>query len=108
MENFSFTLIILNETEATDELTEKVYIKAGCNDCLLSSSESVVKVAFDREANTFEEAVRSAQTDLNKVGIKTKLSQRADLLDLEKLSQIATEPNEEWLNDESWEDYEDK
>lgn len=91
MKNFSFTLIVLNETEATDDLSDKVYVKAGCNDCLLSSSNFVVKLDFDRVANSIEEAVKSAQTDLNKVGIKTKLSCELTTDEITKLALIKEE-----------------
>ncbi len=72
MATHSFTLRILNEEEATDELAEAIY-GSGCDDCLVSSSMLVVKLDFDREAPSRKIAISSAMEDARKAGYETEI-----------------------------------
>lgn len=54
-----FTLLLKNVSENTDGLEDSLY-EAGCDDALINFRNSAVFLDFDREANSFEEAVISA------------------------------------------------
>lgn len=56
---YTFTLVLSGATEITDEL-ERGLLSAGCDDALLSSSEGVVRLDFDRDAESWGAAIASA------------------------------------------------
>lgn len=69
---FQFTLILLGET-FSDALADKLF-NAGCRDATLSEASGKLLLDFDREAATYEEAVRSALHDVRQeAGIKCRL-----------------------------------
>ena len=59
MANYAFEVILLDATEVIVEMADKLF-EAGGDDCLASSRDGVVTIAFDREALSTEEAIRSA------------------------------------------------
>jgi len=61
-----FTLI-LSAATLTDDQCNALY-EAGCDDGTISTSESVTRVDFCRDAPTFEEAIRSAIGNVNTAG----------------------------------------
>ena len=70
MRTWSFTLHVGNATEMTEELANRLY-EAGCRDSSPSSSNGLVEVSFDREAESLETAIRSAVADVLKAGLVT-------------------------------------
>ena len=54
-----FTVILDGLTEISDNLAEALF-EAGCDDGSPWSGEGVAAVGFDRQAESFEQAVRSA------------------------------------------------
>ena len=64
--NYSFTLILDNLSDITEEQVEMLF-QVGCNDCTPGVSKGVVGLDFDRDAPSFEEAVSSAIRDARKV-----------------------------------------
>jgi O-acetyl-ADP-ribose deacetylase (regulator of RNase III) len=69
MQTYTFTVIMGDQTEMTEELTEAL-AAASCDDGLAGSSGGVAAVIFDREAKSLEEAVRSAIADVQKAGCR--------------------------------------
>ena len=69
MQTYTFTVILGDQTEMTEELAEAL-AAAGCDDGLAGSSGGVAAVIFDREAESLEEAVRSAIADVEKAGCR--------------------------------------
>jgi hypothetical protein len=67
MRNYTFTVILGDQTEMTEDLAEAL-AAAGCDDGLAGSSGGACAVIFDREAESLEEAVRSAIADVQKAG----------------------------------------
>ena len=67
MQTYSFTVILRDQTEMTEDLAEAL-AAAGCDDGLAGSSGGVSAVIFDREAESLEQAVRSAIADVQKAG----------------------------------------
>jgi hypothetical protein len=70
MQTYTFTVILGDQTEMTGDLTEAL-AAAGCDDGLAGSSGGVAAVVFDREAESLEQAVRSAIADVQKAGCRT-------------------------------------
>jgi hypothetical protein len=67
MPTYRFTVILAGLDEVSDDLAEALF-EAGCDDGSPWSSEGVAAVGFDREAESFEQAVRSAIADVQKGG----------------------------------------
>ena len=71
MSNYSFEVVLLTATEVTEEMADKLF-GAGGDDCLASSRDGVVTIAFDREANSTEDAIRSALQTIHQAGFAAK------------------------------------
>jgi hypothetical protein len=69
MQTYTFTVILGGHTEMTEDLAEAL-AAAGCDDGLAGSSGGVASVIFDRQAESFEHAVRSAIADVQKAGCR--------------------------------------
>ena len=67
MATYRFTVILAGLREISDDLAEALF-EAGCDDGSPWSSQGVAAVGFDREAESFELAVRSAIADVQKAG----------------------------------------
>ncbi len=70
MQTYTFAVILRDQTEMTEDLAEAL-AAAGCDDGLAGSSGDVASVVFDREAESLEQAVRSAIADVQKAGCFT-------------------------------------
>ena len=64
---YRFTVILAGLDEISDDLAEALF-EAGCDDGSPWSSQGVAAIGFDREAESFEQAVRSAIADVQKAG----------------------------------------
>ncbi len=62
-----FTFIVEGADLQEDERLDRLF-EAGCDDSTVGSSEGIQYVAFDREAESFEDAVASARRDLETIG----------------------------------------
>jgi hypothetical protein len=83
MKERRFTIILAGVTEMTDEIATALY-EAGCDDATPGSCDGVAHVAFDREAPSLEDAIRSAAADISKAGyspLRIQIDQE-DLQDL--------------------------
>ena len=69
MHTYTFTVILGDRAEMTEDLAEAL-AAAGCDDGLAGSSNGVASVIFDREAESLEQAVRSAIADVQKAGCR--------------------------------------
>jgi hypothetical protein len=69
MPTYTFTVILGDQTEMTEELAETL-VAAGCDDGLAGSTGGEAAVIFDREAESLEQAVRSAISDVQKAGCR--------------------------------------
>ena len=66
---YRFTVVLGGLREISDDLAEALF-EAGCDDGSPWSSQGVAAVAFDRQAESFEHAVRSAIADVQKAGCR--------------------------------------
>ncbi len=67
MKTYEFVVTLAKGAEHSDELVEALY-EAGCDDGSVWSSEGVVQIGFTRQADSLEEAIRSAIADVQKAG----------------------------------------
>ena len=67
MKKYEFQVTLAGVEEMTEEISNALY-EAGCDDGTPFSSEGVAAVGFTREANSLEEAIRSAIADVQKAG----------------------------------------
>lgn len=66
MRRFKFTLVVEGCDLKTDEAVDALF-EAGCDDALVGSSKGVQFLDFDRDAESVDEAVRSAVADVESV-----------------------------------------
>lgn len=66
MKTYEFSLV-LAVPEVSDEDCDRLY-EAGCSDGTIVTREGVTYIAFDREADTLETAIRSASADVRAAG----------------------------------------
>jgi len=66
MKTYEFSLV-LTAAEVTNDDCDALY-EAGCDDGTVVTREGVTYVAFDREAESLEDAIRSATTQVRAAG----------------------------------------
>ena len=86
MPTFEFQLILRDVQEITEELSDSLF-DAGCDDGTPFSSQGVAAIGFSREADSIEEAVRSAIADVNKAGLTVARVESVDELVFERINQ---------------------
>ena len=72
-----FTLILAGLSEMTEAMANALY-ESGCDDGSPGSSSGLAHVAFDRQADSLEEAIRSAVSDVRKAGLSVERVQIDD------------------------------
>jgi hypothetical protein len=77
MKSFDFQLFLANVDRSNEEMAEALYA-AGCDDGTLFSSNGEVAVGFSREANSLEEAVRSATANVIQAGYSVSRAEPAE------------------------------
>lgn len=65
---YEFSLV-LKTAEITNEDCDALY-QAGCDDGTVVTREGVTYIAFDREAESLEEAIRSASANVRSAGFE--------------------------------------
>lgn len=83
---FDFQLVLGDVEVMTDEIADALF-EAGCDDGTPFSSQGVAAVGFAREANSLEEAIRSAIADVNRAGFAVSRAKPADELVYERINQ---------------------
>jgi len=64
MKTYEFILVL---PDIDDDTADAIYGK--CDDSSVGKSSGTTYVAFDREAESLESAIRSAVADLNNIGV---------------------------------------
>ena len=67
MRKYDFTLILKGSPELTEDLADRLF-EAGCNDSTPGSCCGVTQVDFHREADSLEDALRSAIAQVSSTG----------------------------------------
>jgi hypothetical protein len=83
---FDFQLVLGDVSAMTDEIADALF-EAGCDDGTAFSSQGVAAVGFSREADSLEEAVRSAIADVNRAGFAVARAEPADVSVFAKINQ---------------------
>jgi hypothetical protein len=86
MPTFEFQIVLGNAASMTEEISNRLY-DAGCDDGTAFSSDGVAAVGFSREANSLEDAVRSAIADVNKAGFSVARVEPVDAPVFTKINQ---------------------
>ncbi len=86
MPTFDFQLVLSDVTVMTEAVAEALYA-AGCDDGTPFSSAGVAAIGFSREANSLEEAIRSAIANVNQAGFVVSRAMPADERVYEKINQ---------------------
>ncbi len=73
MSTHSFTLVLSRKPEFTEEMAAALY-GAGCDDALVSTRGNVPWLDFDRDAESFSEAVLSAVKDVESCTVNGQLA----------------------------------
>jgi hypothetical protein len=71
MTKYEFRLILSGPLELTEEIADELF-EAGCNDGTPGTCEGVFSIDFHREADSLEEAIRSAIADVKSAGYEVK------------------------------------
>ncbi len=89
MKCYKFTIHYHYPAEVTEEVLDAIY-EAGCDDALLCRIDGCERASFDREAETFADAVFSAMRDLKKVPgltiVKVEAENDDDLHDVDLIN----------------------
>lgn len=67
MKTYEFELILTGGPELTDDLCDALF-EAGCDDSSPGQSCGITSIYFHREADSLEDAIRSAIADVQKAG----------------------------------------
>jgi hypothetical protein len=67
MRTHEFSVILSGVSEVTEEAADALF-EAGCDDGTFVSRDGVAYVAFSREADSLEAAIKSAIRDVRKAG----------------------------------------
>lgn len=87
MNTYTFTLILDGTPRIDEEMADKLY-DTGCSDALIGGRYGVDAIEFDREANSFREAVMSAKLDVEAADERLHVC-RVEPSDLVTISEIA-------------------
>jgi hypothetical protein len=68
MKTYEFSLV-LTASEVTDDDCGRLF-EAGCDDGTVVTRDGVAHIAFDREAESLEEAIRSATAQVRAAGFE--------------------------------------
>lgn len=68
MNRYDFTVVAGGNLELTEELADKLFA-AGAEDCSPGSCDGVLSVDFHRDADSLEQAVRSAIAHMQAAGL---------------------------------------
>ena len=68
MKTYEFTLVLANCAELTEAMAEAI-AAAGCQDASPRSSQGIVSIDFDRDAESLESAIRCAIAQAQSAGL---------------------------------------
>jgi hypothetical protein len=68
MKTYSFSLVLC-DAEVTDDNCGRLF-EAGCDDGTVVTRDGITHIAFDREAESLEEAIRSAAAQVRAAGFQ--------------------------------------
>jgi hypothetical protein len=69
MRTYEFKLILADVQEVSDVQADALY-RAGCDDGTIVSRDREAFIQFSREANSLEDAINSAASDIARAGLR--------------------------------------
>lgn len=84
MTRYEFSLILSDSLELTEDIADALF-EAGCDDGTPGTCNGVFSIDFHREANSLEEAIRSAISNVRSAGYKVERVE----IEAEKVAQHA-------------------
>ena len=69
MTNYEFRLVLTHRSEVSADDADALF-EAGCSDATFGSVDSLAFGDFDREAESLEQAIRSAIADVQRAGLQ--------------------------------------
>jgi hypothetical protein len=86
MKSYEFLLFLAGVNRADTEMVEALY-EAGCDDGTVFSSNGEVAIGFSREANSLEEAVRTASANVVQAGYSVSRVEPAEAPVFDRINQ---------------------
>lgn len=86
MATYEFRLILGNVTSMSEEISDALF-EAGCDDGTPFSSQGIAAIGFSREAESMEQAIRSAIADINRAGFVVSRAEPSDEIVFDKINQ---------------------
>ncbi len=71
MKKYEFTVVISERLELTDDIADALFA-AGCDDGTPGSCNGILSIDFHREADSLEEAIRSAIANVQTAGYEVE------------------------------------
>ena len=71
MTKYEFTLILKGPLELTEDIADQLF-EAGCDDATPGTCEGVFSIDFHREAESLEQAIRSAVGNVKAAGYEVE------------------------------------
>ena len=71
MKKYEFTLILREPLELTEDIADELF-EAGCDDGTPGTCEGVFSIDFHREAESLEQAIRSAIANVKTAGYQVE------------------------------------
>lgn len=78
LDSFSFLVGVSGINVSEDLPYENALLEAGCDDALIIVVNGELRLDFDREAASYEDAVKSATADIERAGGKVQYVERVD------------------------------
>lgn len=88
MDTYHFTVVVRDAYIDMPDIEDKFY-EAGCDDALLCSYNGMVYLEFDREAESAEQAIQSALSNIHAVGFNELIVQESGVSTLSEMAERA-------------------
>ncbi len=88
MTEYNFTLVLGRATPDTEGLEDKLF-EAGCDDALICSYNQTVYLEFCRQADSADEAIRSAVADIRTAGFAVRTIQESGVASISEMASRA-------------------
>ena len=89
MPTYDFQIVLADVHAVNEEIADALF-EAGCDDGTAFSSNGIAAVGFSRDAQSLEEAVRSAIADVNRAGFVVNRVASPDESVYDKINQELT------------------
>lgn len=89
MSTYHFTVVVRDARSDLADIEDK-FFEAGCDDALLCSYNGTVYLEFDREAQSAEQAIKSAIADISSLGFQDLIIEEQGFSTLAEMAERAS------------------